>query len=98
MIVGACKPDLTVRIISAKMGEYESGFGKEGQTKEHATLARAVGVRSIFCMVTKMDTIEWDLERFNKIQSEFPCSSRIPVVTLRQGKVHSHRFFVGHQY
>jgi peptide chain release factor subunit 3 len=70
MIVGACQSDLAVLIISAKMGEYESGFDKEGQTKEHAMLARALGVHSIFCVVTKMDTIEWDLERFNKIQSE----------------------------
>lgn len=70
MIVGACQSDLAVLIISAKQGEYESGFDKEGQTKEHAMLARALGVHSLFCVVTKMDTIDWDLERFKKIKTE----------------------------
>lgn len=54
MIIGACQADLAVLIISAKAGEYESGFDKDGQTKEHAMLARALGVHTLFCVVTKM--------------------------------------------
>lgn len=70
MILGACQADLAVLIVSAKEGEYESGFDKEGQTKEHAMLARALGVTSLFCAVTKMECVDWSEERFNKIKSE----------------------------
>lgn len=70
MILGACQADLAVLIISAKNGEYEAGFDREGQTKEHAMLARALGVTSLFCAVTKMDEVGWNEERFNKIKTE----------------------------
>jgi peptide chain release factor subunit 3 len=42
--MGACQADVAVLIISAKEGEFESGFEKDGQTKEHAMLAKALGV------------------------------------------------------
>ena len=44
MIMGAGQADIAVLIISAKEGEFESGFEKDGQTKEHAMLAKALGV------------------------------------------------------
>ena len=34
--MGACQADIAGLVISAKDGEYESGFEKDGQTKEHA--------------------------------------------------------------
>lgn len=70
MILGACQADLAVLIVSAKEGEYESGFDKEGQTKEHAMLARALGVTSLFCAVTKMECVGWSEERYKKIKTE----------------------------
>jgi peptide chain release factor subunit 3 len=59
MIMGACQADIAVLIISAKEGEFESGFEKEGQTKEHAMLAKALGVQSMIAVVTKMGTNNW---------------------------------------
>ncbi len=60
MIMGACQADIAVLIISAKEGEYESGFEKEGQTKEHAMLAKALGVIELIVVVTKMGTTAWN--------------------------------------
>lgn len=57
MIMGACQADIAVLIISAKDGEFESGFEKEGQTKEHAMLATALGVHKMLAVVTKMGTV-----------------------------------------
>lgn len=60
MIMGACQADLAVLIISAKDGEFESGFEKDGQTKEHAMLAKALGVCELIAVVTKMGTVDWN--------------------------------------
>lgn len=60
MIMGACQADVAVLIISAKEGEFESGFEKDGQTKEHAMLAKALGVVELIVVVTKMGTNDWN--------------------------------------
>lgn len=59
MIMGACQADVAVLIISAKEGEFESGFQKDGQTKEHAMLAKSLGVIELIVVVTKMGTVDW---------------------------------------
>ena len=45
MIAGACQADVGVLVISARKGEFEAGFDKGGQTREHAMLAKTLGVR-----------------------------------------------------
>jgi len=44
MIQGAACADFACLVISARKGEFEAGFDWEGQTKEHAQLAKALGV------------------------------------------------------
>lgn len=46
------------------MGEFESGFDKCGQTKEHALLAKSIGIRHLVVLINKMDDIQWDRERY----------------------------------
>lgn len=70
MIMGACQADIAVLIISAKEGEFESGFEKEGQTKEHAMLAKALGVIELIVVVTKMGTTSWNEKRYNLIKEQ----------------------------
>merc|ERR1719398_579023 len=41
MISGASQADIGVLIISARKGEFETGFERGGQTREHALLAKA---------------------------------------------------------
>ena len=43
MIGGACQADLSVLVISARKGEFETGFERGGQTREHAMLAKTAG-------------------------------------------------------
>jgi len=40
MIAGACQADVGVLVISARKGEFETGFERGGQTREHALLAK----------------------------------------------------------
>lgn len=68
MIGGASQADLGVLVISSRKGEYETGFERGGQTREHALLARNTGVEKLVIAVNKMDdpTVEWSKARFDE--------------------------------
>ncbi|KAF1981528.1 hypothetical protein K402DRAFT_342144 [Aulographum hederae CBS 113979] len=68
MITGASQADVGILVISARKGEYETGFEKGGQTREHAMLAKTQGVNKLVIAVNKMDdpTVEWSEERFKE--------------------------------
>ncbi|KAF1966581.1 hypothetical protein BU23DRAFT_517884 [Bimuria novae-zelandiae CBS 107.79] len=68
MIGGAAQADVGVLVISARKGEYETGFEKGGQTREHAMLAKTQGVNKLIVAVNKMDdpTVEWSEERYKE--------------------------------
>lgn len=68
MIGGASQADVGVLVISARKGEYETGFEKGGQTREHALLARNTGVKKLVVAVNKMDdpSVEWSKARFDE--------------------------------
>ncbi|KAJ2324475.1 translation termination factor GTPase eRF3, partial [Coemansia sp. RSA 2681] len=64
MLSGAAQADIGVLIISARKGEFETGFERGGQTREHAILAKTAGVRHLVVAINKMDdkTVEWSKE------------------------------------
>lgn len=66
MIGGAAQADLAVLVISARKGEFETGFDRGGQTREHAMLAKTAGVQHLIVLINKMDdpTVEWSQERY----------------------------------
>ena len=68
MIGGASQADVGVLVISARKGEYETGFEKGGQTREHAILAKTQGVNKLVVVVNKMDdpTVEWSHDRYKE--------------------------------
>jgi len=69
MIGGAAQADVAILVISAKTGEFESGFEKGGQTREHAMLVKTLGVRHLIVAINKMDEpqIKWSKERYDEI-------------------------------
>ncbi|BGP19545.1 hypothetical protein JCM10213_000145 [Rhodosporidiobolus nylandii] len=69
MISGAAQADVAVLVISARKGEFETGFEKGGQTREHAMLVKTAGVSKLIVVVNKMDdpTVNWDKERYDEI-------------------------------
>ncbi|XP_014063857.1 eukaryotic peptide chain release factor GTP-binding subunit ERF3A [Salmo salar] len=72
MIGGASQADLAVLVISARKGEFETGFEKGGQTREHAMLAKTAGVKHLIVLVNKMDdpTVNWSLERYEECKEK----------------------------
>ncbi|KAK6624360.1 Eukaryotic peptide chain release factor GTP-binding subunit ERF3A [Polyplax serrata] len=72
MIGGAAQADLAVLVISARKGEFETGFDRGGQTREHAMLAKTAGVKHLVVLINKMDdpTVEWSEERYNECRDK----------------------------
>ena len=66
MIGGASQADVGILVISARKGEYETGFEKGGQTREHAMLAKTQGVNKLVVVINKMDdpTVNWSKDRY----------------------------------
>ena len=72
MVAGTAQADVGVLVISARKGEFETGFEKGGQTREHAQLAKTLGVSKLVVVVNKMDdsSVEWEKERFDEIKTK----------------------------
>ena len=68
MIGGAAQADVGVLVISARKGEFETGFERKGQTREHAMLAKTAGVKHLVVLINKMDdpTVEWLEDRYEE--------------------------------
>jgi len=71
MLKGASQADYAGMVISAKIGEFEAGFDKDGRTREHAILAKSLGVSKFIVIINKMDeeSVKWDEERYNYIKA-----------------------------
>lgn len=72
MIGGASQADIAVLVISARRGEFETGFERGGQTREHAMLVKTAGVKYLIVLVNKMDdsTVNWDPTRYDEIKEK----------------------------
>ena len=72
MISGAAQADVGILVISARRGEFETGFERGGQTREHAMLCKTLGVRALVVVINKMDdpTVQWQRSRFDECVSK----------------------------
>jgi len=72
MIGGTAQADLAVLVISARKGEFETGFDRGGQTREHAMLAKTAGVKHMVVLINKMDdpTVLWSKTRYEECRDK----------------------------
>merc|ERR1712072_1126447 len=72
MITGTSQADAAILMIASGQGEFEAGFSKDGQTREHALLAQTMGVREMIVAINKMDdpTVEYKEDRYLEIKAE----------------------------
>jgi elongation factor 1-alpha len=70
MVTGASQADGAILMISAKRGEYEAGTNPGGQTREHAFLAKTLGVDQMVVAVNKMDdaSVNWEENRYEEVK------------------------------
>jgi elongation factor 1-alpha len=72
MITGTSQADCAILTISAKKGEFEVGIGPGGQAREHAYLARTLGVNQLIVAISKMDdaTVKFAQDRYEECKKE----------------------------
>lgn len=70
MISGAVQADIAILVISSRTGEFEAGFERGGQTREHAMLAKSAGVKKLVIVVNKMDISSYDKARYDQCLSK----------------------------
>jgi peptide chain release factor subunit 3 len=104
MIMGAAMADIGGLVISAKKGEFESGFDRGGQTIEHLLLAKSLGIQKLIVIINKMDeqSVHWSKERYEFIKQQLcPALTRfgfnlekqvvfVPLSGLTGGNIGSH--------
>jgi len=57
MISGAAQADCALLVVDASTGEFEAGFDRGGQTREHLVLVRSLGVSQVVVAVNKLDQV-----------------------------------------
>jgi len=72
MITGTSQADVAILVIASGVGEFEAGYAKTGQTREHALLAFTLGVRQMIVLINKMDdkSVKYSKDRYTEIVSE----------------------------
>jgi peptide chain release factor subunit 3 len=72
MISGAAQADIALLVISAQKGEFETGFEKGGQTREHIMLVKTTGVNKIIVIINKVDdpTVRWEKACYEEIKEK----------------------------
>merc|ERR1712188_118273 len=72
MITGTSQADAAILMIAGGEGEFEAGFSKDGQTREHALLAQTMGVKQMIVAINKMDdkSVNYSEKRCKEIKDE----------------------------
>jgi elongation factor 1-alpha len=72
MITGTSQADCAILMIAGAVGEFEAGYAKNGQTREHALLAYTLGVKEMIVCINKMDekSVNFAESRYNEIKEE----------------------------
>jgi elongation factor 1-alpha len=72
MITGTSQADCAILMIAGGVGEFEAGYAKSGQTREHALLAYTLGVKEMIVCINKMDdkSVNYDEGRYDEIKKE----------------------------
>ena len=67
MIAGASAADYALLVIDSGINAFDAGFFRGGRTKEHALLAKTLGISKIIVAINKLELFNWEEKRYNEI-------------------------------
>ena len=67
MIAGTSAADYALLVIDSGINAFDAGFYSGGRTKEHALLAKTLGVNKIIVAINKLELFNWEEKRYNEI-------------------------------
>ena len=67
MIAGTSAADAALLVIDSGTTAFNAGFYREGQTREHALLAKTLGITQLIVAVNKLELFNWKKERYDEI-------------------------------
>ena len=67
MIAGTSAADYALLVIDSGVNAFNAGFYSGGRTKEHALLAKTLGVSKVIVAVNKLELFNWEEKRYNEI-------------------------------
>ena len=70
MIAGTSSADAALLVIDSGIQAFNAGFFREGQTREHALLAKTLGVSHLIVAINKLELFNWKKERYYEIVEE----------------------------
>jgi elongation factor 1-alpha len=86
MITGASEADASILVISVKPGETEAATEPGGQAREHAFLARTLGVSQMIVALNKMDDSGYSEARYKEVKEI--AEKMLKLVGYNTSKVH----------
>lgn len=86
MITGASEADAAILVISVKPGETEASIEPGGQGREHAFLAKTLGVGQIVVALNKMDDVGYSEARYKEVKDQ--VEKMLKAVGFNVAKVH----------
>ena len=70
MISGTSAADAALLVIDSGLQAFNAGFFGGGQTREHALLAKTLGVSQLIVAINKLELFNWKKERYDEIVQE----------------------------
>ena len=67
MIAGTSAADYALLVIDSGIHDFDAGFYGGGRTKEHALLAKTLGVSKIIVAINKLELFNWEEKRYNEL-------------------------------
>ena len=64
---GASAADYALLVIDSGLNAFDAGFFRNGRTKEHALLAKTLGISKLIVAINKLELFNWEEKRYNEL-------------------------------
>lgn len=70
LISATSSQDAAMLVVDASAANIEQQLSNNGVTRDHAFIARGMGIRQLLLAITKMDAVDYDKEVYESVKSK----------------------------